>query len=389
MQIRTIKPVPAGIWINRLIYPWRKGKCMGFKCGLTGLPNAGKSTIFNALTRLDVEASAYPFCTIDPHFGIVPLEDERLITVERVAGSSKRTYTNLEFVDIAGLVRGASKGEGLGNQFLSHLGRVDAIAHVIRCFEDTNISHPYESLDPVRDAQIVMFELILKDLEIVEKRLTKMKNIAKSGNITVVKTVEFLQRMLDHLSSEKEIRSLPHDPFSSSLIDEMNLLTAKPVIFIANVDENHLHDSPLVDALSEYAVRQSGPCIPFCGKVQSEIAELDQKDQLEFLRAMGLEQTGLQKLVRAGYDILRLITFFTANENEAHAWTIPEGTNVKKAAGKVHTDFETGFIKAEVIQYSDLEEEPSLKALHNRGLVHVHGKEYIVNDGDLILFRIR
>ena len=361
---------------------------MGFKCGLTGLPNAGKSTIFNALTRLDVEASAYPFCTIDPHFGVVPLEDDRIDKIRDFIGSEKKTYTNLEFVDIAGLVRGASKGEGLGNQFLSNLGRVDAIAHVVRCFDDENVSHQYEHIDPVRDAQIVSLELILKDLEIVEKRFTKTKNAAKGGEVTAKKNVSVLKMMINHLSSEKEIRSTSFDSYAQQLIEEMNLLTAKPMIFIANVDESHLHNSPLVDALTQYAATQGSPCIPFCGKVQAEISELDQNDQLEFLKAMGLDQTGLQKLVRTGYDILDLITFFTANQNEAHAWTVSRGSTVRKAAGKVHSDFEEKFIKAEVIKYSDLIEYGTMKKLHDQGRIGIHGKDYIVADGDLILFRI-
>jgi GTP-binding protein YchF len=362
---------------------------MGFKCGLIGLPNVGKSTIFNAMTNLGVEASAYPFCTIDPHFGIVPLEDERLDNVHRLIGSAKKTPTVLEFVDIAGLVQGASKGEGLGNQFLSHIGRVDAVAHIVRCFEDPNVSHPYETFDPVRDAQIVTTELILKDLEIVEKRLSKSRTAAKSGEQKFKKEAEALEPMREHLTSDHEIRTMGLDDTQNQLQREMNLLTAKPVIYIANVDEKHLRKSPLVKALSDYAASFKSPCIPFCGKIQAEIAELDQKDQLEFLQAMGLDETGLQKLVKAGYEVLDLITFFTANENEAHAWTVPRGTLVHKAAGRVHTDFETGFVKAEVIKTDDLIEHGSTKALHDMGLVAIHGKDYTVEDGDLIFFRVK
>jgi len=362
---------------------------MGFKCGLIGLPNVGKSTIFNAMTNMGVEASAYPFCTIDPHFGIVPLEDHRLDTVHRIVGSAKKTPTVLEFVDIAGLVQGANQGEGLGNQFLSHIGRVDAIAHIIRCFEDSNVSHTYEDLDPVRDAQIVTSELILKDLEIVEKRMAKTRTAAKSGDAKLKKELSALEPLVQTLSQENEIRDVTLDNFQADLVREMNLLTAKPVIFIANVDESHLKDSPLVKALTDHADSQGVPCVPFCGKVQAEIAELDQTDQLEFLQAMGLDETGLQKLVKAGYRVLNLITFFTANENEAHAWTVPRGTPVQKAAGRVHTDFETNFIKAEVIRVDALIEHGSTKALHDLGLVAVHGKDYVVEDGDLIFFRIK
>jgi GTP-binding protein YchF len=360
---------------------------MGFKCGLVGLPNAGKSTVFNAMTNLGVEASAYPFCTINPHFGIVPLEDQRLDFIHKTIGSAKKTPTALEFVDIAGLVKGASQGEGLGNHFLSHIALVDAIVQVIRCFNDPNVSHPYETLDPVRDAQIATLELILRDIEIVQRTLSKLKTGAKSGDPNMKKLIASLEPMLEHLSQEKEIRIMNPNDRQKTLIQEMSLLTAKPVIFIANVDESHLADSPLVNALAEYAGTIDVTCLPFCGKVQSEIAELDQADQLEFLRAMGLQETGLQKIVKAGYQVLDLITFFTANQNEAHAWTVPSGTPVQTAAGRVHSDFEKLFIKAEVVHFSDLKSAGSLKGVHDMGLAAIHGKDYQVEDGDLLLFK--
>ena len=360
---------------------------MGFKCGLVGLPNAGKSTVFNAMTNLGVEASAYPFCTINPHYGIVPLDDYRLDFIQKVAGSAKKTPTVLEFVDIAGLVKGASKGEGLGNQFLSHISLVDAIVQVVRCFNDPNVSHPYETLDPVRDARIVTLELILRDMEIVLRALSRLKTGAKSGDPQMKKQVEALEPVFQHLSQENEIRTLNLNEWQIALIREMSLLTVKPVIFVANVDESHLVNSPLAQTLTDYAETINVTCLPFCGKVQAEIAELDQADQLEFLRAMGLQETGLQKIVNAGYRVLDLITFFTANENEAHAWTVPRGTLVQTAAGRVHTDFEKNFIKAEVIHFPDLEKLGSLKTLHDQGLAAVHGKDYAVEDGDLILFK--
>jgi GTP-binding protein YchF len=362
---------------------------MGFKCGLVGLPNAGKSTIFNALTNLNVEVSAYPFCTIDPHFGVIPLEDERLDVIQRLEGSLKKTPTVLEFVDIAGLIRNASHGEGLGNHFLSHISRVDAIAHIIRCFEDPNVSHPYKNLDPVRDTEIVTLELIIKDHETVRRQISKIGTAAKSGNPEFKKKLAALEPIAAHLSNEKEIRTLTLNETQFDMVRELNLLTAKPVIFVANVDEKHRMQSTLTETLTSYALSVQAPCIPFCGKIQSEIAELDQQDQLEFVRAMGLDETGFQKIVKAGYAVLNLITFFTANENEAHAWTIPRGTMVCNAAGKVHSNFEKGFIKAEIIKIDDLIRHGSQKALHDLGLVAIHGKDYIVEDGDLIFFRVR
>lgn len=362
---------------------------MGFKCGLIGLPNAGKSTIFNALTHLQVEASAYPFCTIDPHFGMVPLSDDRLDFIFETVGSEKKVPTTLEFVDIAGLVKGASQGEGLGNQFLSHIGQVDAIAHVVRCFEDENVSHPYDTLDPVRDVQDVTLELILKDMEIIERRISKIKTAARSGDPSLKKSLTALEALHERLSQETEIRLCELTDMEKQLAHEMNCLTAKPVIFISNVDENHLRDSPYVRSLSEYSRSLDAPCLPFCGKIQAEISELEQPDQLEYLNAMGLEETALQKIVRAGYDVLHLLTFFTANENETHAWTLPKGTWVHHAAGKVHTDFQENFIKAEVVKVADLKQYGSMKALHEHGLAAIHGKDYIVEDGDLILFKTR
>jgi GTP-binding protein YchF len=361
---------------------------MGFKCGLVGLPNAGKSTIFNALTAIGVEASAYPFCTIDPHFGIVPLEDRRLDAVYRIAGSAKKTATVLEFVDIAGLVRGASKGEGLGNQFLSHIQRVDAIGHVVRCFDDPNVSHPYETLDPVRDAEIVETELALKDMETLDRNIVKVRTTAKSGNTEMAKKLAAYESVEAVLNKHPIQTSGLHDD-QKQAIRELNLLSFKPVIFIANTDEKSGPESVDVNALKAFALSRQSLCIPFFGKVQAEIAELEHDDQADFLGAMGIRENGVRTLIQAGYAVLHLITFFTANENEAHAWTVPTGTEVVHAAGCVHTDFEANFIKAEVVPYDLLEKHRSIKTLHDQGLVQIHGKDYIVKDGDLIYFRVK
>lgn len=362
---------------------------MGFKCGLVGLPNVGKSTIFNALTSLQVPASNYPFCTIDPNVGIVPLKDERLDTIGRIVGSAKITPTTLEFIDIAGLVKGASKGEGLGNQFLNHIQGVDAIAHVVRCFEDENVAHTSSQLDPVSDVDVVITELILKDLEIVERRLAKLNVAVKSGDPKLKEQQKAFSEIQQGLSQGISIKKLELNPNAKELIAELNLLTIKPAIFIANVDEKNYENNPFAAQLQAFAEQQNEPCVMICGKVQEEISQLDAESQREFLEEWGLDELSLNKIVRAGYQVLNLITFFTANKNESHAWTIPRGTHVQNAAGKIHSDFEKGFIKAEVIKINDLIISGSETKLKDQGLIAIHGKEYIVEDGDLILFRFQ
>ncbi|MBN1894240.1 redox-regulated ATPase YchF [bacterium] len=361
---------------------------MGFKCGLVGLPNAGKSTVFNALTRLGVEASAYPFCTIDPHFGVVPIQDERLDFVMKVAGSPKKTPTLLEFVDIAGLVKGASQGEGLGNQFLSHIQRVDAVAHVVRCFKDANVSHPYQTLDPVRDAEIVETEILLKDLDTLQRNLSKVRAAARSGNTEMLKKLALLESIGEILNRARFPLPALHEDQKQAAA-ELNLLSFKPVLFIANLGEQADPGDPLGKKLEGFAASHAALCIPFYGKVQAEIAELPSGDQGDFLSAMGVAENGVQTLIQAGYAVLRLITFYTANETEAHAWTVQDGTHAVQAAGRVHSDFEAHFIKAEVVPYKLLQEFGSLKELHDRGLIQIHGRDYPVKDGDLIVFRVR
>lgn len=359
---------------------------MGFKCGLVGLPNVGKSTIFNALTAQQVPASNYPFCTIDPNVGIVPLHDERLENIGRIIGSAKITPTTLEFIDIAGLVKGASTGEGLGNQFLNHIQGVDAIAHVVRCFEDENVAHTSDALDPIADVEVVMTELILKDLEIVERRLAKVNVAMKSGDPKLKEQQKFLAEIFQGLSEGIPVKRMQLSALTMELVREMNLLTSKPAIYIANTDE-HDASNPYSQQLQNYANQQQEPYVAICGKVQEEISQLDAASQQEFLNEWGMDELSLAKIVRAGYEVLHLITFFTANRNEAHAWTIPHGTLVQRAAGKIHTDFEKGFIKAEVIKYADLVKYGSEARLREHGLAAIHGKDYPVEDGDLILFR--
>jgi len=360
---------------------------MGFKCGLVGLPNVGKSTIFNALTSLQVPASNYPFCTIDPNIGIVPLTDERLEKIRAIVGSAKITPTTLEFIDIAGLVKGASQGEGLGNQFLSHIQAVDAIAHVVRCFEDEDVAHVSPQLDPVADVEVVITELILKDLEMIERRLEKLSHAIKTGDPKLKEQQKVYFEIHQKLSQGMPLKRMALTPEEKLHVAELNLLTLKPAIFIANVSEDKYENHPFAEQLKMYAEKQHEPCILISGKVQSEISQLDPESQQEFLQEWGLGELSLNKIIRAGYQVLELITFFTANKNEAHAWTIPKGTLVHKAAGKIHSDFETGFIKAEVIKYDDLIRLGSEAQLKEQGLIAIHGKDYVVEDGDLIFFR--
>ena len=361
---------------------------MGFKCGLVGLPNVGKSTIFNALTSQQVAASNYPFCTIDPNVGVVPLIDERLEKIREIIGSAKSVPTTLEFIDIAGLVKGASQGEGLGNQFLNHIQSVDAIAHVVRCFEDENVAHTSEKLDPINDLEVVITELILKDLEIIERRVNRLASAAKSGDAKIKEELAVAEKIRDSLSKGIPVKKIDLHQKEKELLQGINLLTEKPAIYIANVDESHINEqaNEFAAQVKQFAEQQNEPFVAICGKIQEEISQLDAESQREFLREWGIEELSLNAIVRAGYQVLDLITFFTANENEAHAWTVEKGTPVQKAAGKVHTDFEKGFIKAEVIKYENLVKFGSEKEVRQRGLLEIHGRDYLVQDGDIVFF---
>lgn len=361
------------------------------KLGIVGLPNVGKSTLFNSLTKAGAESANYPFCTIDPNVGIVTVPDERLKLLGDMYRSKKVTPAVIEFVDIAGLVKGASKGEGLGNQFLSNIREVDAIVHVVRCFEDSNVVHVDGSVDPVRDIETINLELIFSDLEILERRIAKVGKAARMDK-TLSKESGLLEKIKVHLESGQMAKSMEtEDEEEQALLVSYNLLTYKPVIFAANVAEEELSDDGAgnahVQAVREYAQKEDSEVFVICAQIEQEIAELDEEEKAMFLEDLGLKESGLEKLIKASYHLLGLISYLTAGEDETRAWTIKEGTKAPQAAGKIHTDFERGFIKAEVVNYKDLLENGSLAAAREKGLVGMEGKEYVVKDGDVILFR--
>ncbi len=361
------------------------------KLGIVGLPNVGKSTLFNSLTKAGAESANYPFCTIDPNIGVVAVPDERLKALGDMYQSRKVTPAVIEFVDIAGLVKGASKGEGLGNQFLSNIREVDAIVHVVRCFEDTNVIHVDGSVDPLRDIETINLELIFADLEVLERRYAK---VAKSARIdkTYAKEAALLERLKAHLESGKLAKTLEVDDEDElALLKEYNLLTYKPVIYAANVSEDDLADdgasNDMVNQVKKFAESENSEVFVICAKIEQEISELDEDEKAMFLEDLGLAESGLEKLIRASYSLLGLMSFLTAGEDETRAWTIRVGTKAPQAAGRIHSDFERGFIKAEVVNYKDLLEQGSLAAAREKGLVGIEGKDYVVKDGDVILFR--
>ena len=361
------------------------------KLGIVGLPNVGKSTLFNSLTKAGAESANYPFCTIDPNVGVVTVPDERLKKLGDLYQSKKVTPAVIEFVDIAGLVKGASKGEGLGNQFLSNIREVDAIVHVVRCFEDSNIVHVDGSINPVRDIETINLELIFSDIEILERRIAKTSKGARMDK-TQAKELKLLERVKAHLEDGKLAKTFElEDEDEENWFKEYNLLTAKPVIYAANVAEGDLADdgaeNVFVQEVRNNAAKEKCEVFVICAQIEQEIAELDEEEKAMFLEELGLKESGLEKLIKASYSLLGLISYLTSGEDETRAWTIKQGTKAPQAAGKIHSDFERGFIRAEVVNYQDLLDCGSLAAAKEKGLVGLEGKEYIVKDGDVILFR--
>lgn len=361
---------------------------MGFNCGIVGLPNVGKSTIFNAITSANSAVGNFPFTTKEPHSGVVAVPDERLTILAKIFKPPKVIPTTIEFVDIAGLVKGANKGEGLGNQFLSHIREVDAIAHVVRCFGGENVVHPYGSVDPKRDIEIVETELILKDIETIQKNLQELERQSKSGDKKVRHAIEVCQKLKNHLGEGKLARMLNMDDEEKELACHLNLLTAKPVMFIANVDEEGLtKGNDFLEIVEQLAVHRGSKVMAVDGEMEAEIADLKYDEREKFLKDLGISESSLDKVIKEGYWLLDLITFYTHNEKELRAWTVKKGTKAPKAAGKIHTDFERGFIKAEVIKLKELIAVGSDAALREKGLLHIHGKDYSIEDGDVVLFR--
>jgi hypothetical protein len=360
---------------------------MGFRCGIVGLPNAGKSTIFNALTAAGAEVASYRFCTVEPNVGIVPVPDKRL---ERIAGMihpKKVVPTTLEFFDIAGLVKGASQGEGLGNQFLDHIRTVDAIAHTVRCFKNKNVAHDLGSIDPVRDIEVVNTELMLADLQTLERRTARVEKLARVGSKEAATTLEVYEKVREVLNRGQRPEGLHFAGDKEAFFSDLHLLTMKPVFYVANVDQEDLRGGPCLKSIMEWARTGAHRVVVICGDLEAEIAELKEEEREEFRKELGLEGSSLERLVEAGYDVLNLVTFYTTVSSELRAWTVRKGTPAPQAAGKIHSDMERGFIRAEAVSYSDFLACGSEHAAREKGLLRSEGKDYLIRDGDIVHFR--
>jgi GTP-binding protein YchF len=361
---------------------------MSLRCGIVGLPNVGKSTLFTALTSAKTLIANYPFTTLEPHVGVVEVPDARLQRVAEIFHSRRIVPTTVEFVDIAGLVKGASKGEGLGNRFLGHIREVDAIVHVLRCFEDPQVVHVSGEVDPLRDMEIIQTELVLADLESMQRQLERLEKKAKSGDPQAVKETALAHRIVAHLNQGKGLRNMDLSPEAAQQVEQYHLLTHKPVLYAVNVSEGDIHgESPIVQKISQKAKEEGSEMIVISGKIEAELLELTPSEREEYLKQLGLRETGLARLIHAAYRLLGLITFFTARETEARAWTVLKGTKAQTAAGKIHSDMERGFIRAEVMSYEDLVSLGSETAVREKGLLRLEGRDYVVQDGDVIYYR--